>query len=156
MHIRVTLSTASVYPGTCATAFELASRLGYDGIEVMVWTDVVSQEAGALRALSRHYGIPVLSVPAPTWLITQRVWGPEPWTKIDRSIELAADLDAPTVVLHPPFRWQKEYAAEFVDVVAARTLTHDLVDDGATSQQGSGGPLQISQGQAFCGQGQKR
>ena len=48
---RVGLSTASVYPGTCATAFELASRLGYDGIEVMVWTDVVSQEAGALRAL---------------------------------------------------------------------------------------------------------
>ena len=47
MHIRVSLSTASVYPGTCATAFELASRLGYDGIEVMVWTDVVSQEAGA-------------------------------------------------------------------------------------------------------------
>ena len=47
MHIRVTLSTASVYPGTCATAFELASRLGYDGIEVMVWTDFVSQEAGA-------------------------------------------------------------------------------------------------------------
>jgi sugar phosphate isomerase/epimerase len=120
MHIRVSLSTASVYPGTCATAFELASRLGYDGIEVMVWTDVVSQEAGALRALSRHYGIPVLSVHAPTLLITQRVWGPEPWTKIDRSIELAADLDAPTVVLHPPFRWQKEYAAEFVDGVAAR------------------------------------
>ena len=62
---RVGLSTASVYPATCATAFELAARLGYDGVEVMVWTDPVSQDAGALAALSEHYGIPVLSVHAP-------------------------------------------------------------------------------------------
>ena len=36
---RVGLSTASVYPENCATAFEVAARLGYDGVEVMVWTD---------------------------------------------------------------------------------------------------------------------
>ncbi len=47
-------------------AFELAARLGYDGVEVMVWTDPVTQEAGALRTLSEHHGIPVLSVHAPT------------------------------------------------------------------------------------------
>ncbi len=120
MPARVGLSTASVYPGTCATAFELAARLGYDGIEVMVWTDAVSQEAGALSALARHFGIPVLSVHAPTLLLTQRVWGPDPWTKIDRSIEMAQEVGADTVVLHPPFRWQKEYAAQFVDGVAER------------------------------------
>ncbi len=117
---RVGLSTASVYPGTCATAFELAARLGYDGIEVMVWTDAVSQEAGALAALARHFGVPVLSVHAPTLLLTQRVWGPDPWTKIDRSLEMAAEVGADTVVLHPPFRWQKEYAAGFVEGVAQR------------------------------------
>jgi len=120
MRTRIGLSTSSMYPENCAAAFGMASRLGYDALEVMVWTDPVSQEAGALRALSELHGIPVISVHAPTLLLTQRVWGPDPWTKVDRSIELAHDLGARTVVLHPPFRWQREYAAEFVDGVALR------------------------------------
>ncbi len=118
--LQITLSTASVYPGTCATAFELAARLGFDGVEVMVQTDPVSQEAASLLAHSRHYDIPVTSIHAPTLLITQRVWGQEPWGKIDRSIELAEDVGAEIVVLHPPFRWQREYAAGFAEGVAAR------------------------------------
>ncbi len=117
---RIGLSTASVYPETCAATFDLASRLGYDGVEVMVWTDPVTQEAGAVRALSDLHGMPVLSIHAPTLLLTQRVWGTEPWDKVDRSIEMALELGAPTVVLHPPFRWQRDYAAEFVDGVALR------------------------------------
>jgi len=117
---RVGLSTASVYPESVASAFTTASRLGYDGVEVMVWTDPISQEAGALRKLSDLHGIPVVSVHAPTLLLTQRVWGPDPWTKVDRSVELAQDVGASTVVLHPPFRWQKEYAEEFIDGIALR------------------------------------
>jgi sugar phosphate isomerase/epimerase len=117
---RVALSTSSVYPQNCATAFDLAQRLGYDGIEVMVWTDPVSQEAGALRALSGLHEIPIVSIHAPTLLLTQRVWGPQEWPKIDNSIELALAVGADTVVLHPPFRWQKEYARAFTDGVALR------------------------------------
>ena len=121
---RVALSTASVYPENCATAFDLAERLGYDGVEVMVWTDPVSQEAGALQALSDLHSMPVVSVHAPTLLVTQRVWGAEAWSKVDNSIEMAMALGADTVVLHPPFRWQKEYASEFVDGLALRE--HDF------------------------------
>ena len=117
---RVALSTASVYPENCATAFALAERLGYDGVEVMVWTDPVSQEAGALKALSELHGMAVVSVHAPTLLLTQRVWGPEAWPKVDNSIELAGALGADTVVLHPPFRWQKDYARTFADEIALR------------------------------------
>lgn len=120
MGVRVGLSTASVYPGNCATAFDLATRLGYDGVEVMVWTDPVSQDAASLAALVQHHGIPVVSVHAPTLLMTQRVWGTEPWPKIDRSIELASALGAQVVVLHPPFRWQREYAVQFTEGVARR------------------------------------
>jgi sugar phosphate isomerase/epimerase len=117
---KVGLSTASVYPEGVAAAFELAARLGYDGVEVMVWTDPLTREAGALRTLSQLHGIPVLSVHAPTLLVTQRVWGTDPWEKIDRSIALADELGADTVVLHPPFRWQRDYARDFVDGVALR------------------------------------
>jgi sugar phosphate isomerase/epimerase len=113
----VALSTASVYPQTCADAFVFASDLGYDGVEVMVWTDPLSQEPGSLRGLIDHYQMPVLAIHAPTLLVTQRVWGREPWEKLHRSCRLALELGARTVVVHPPFRWQREYAAGFVDGV---------------------------------------
>jgi sugar phosphate isomerase/epimerase len=112
--VRVSMSTASAYPESCARAFELAHRLGYDGVEVMVWTDPVSQDASALRRLSDHYELPIVSVHAPTLLITQRVFGSDPWPKLERSCELASAVGARTVVLHPPFRWQREYARDFV------------------------------------------
>ena len=118
--VAVALSTASVYPEPSAAAFDIASRLGYDGVEIMVWTDPVTQEAGALSRLAEHHGTRITSIHAPTLLLTQRVWGTEPWDKIDRSIDLAREVGAATVVLHPPFRWQREYAAGFADGVADR------------------------------------
>src|SRR3954447_25042166 len=122
---RVSLSTASAYPQSCAEAFEMAARLGYDGMEVMVWTDPVSQDPAALRRLSEHYGLPVVAIHAPTLLITQRVWGADPWPKLDRACEVAAQVGAGTgaararggaggVVGPPPFRWQRDYARAFV------------------------------------------
>ncbi len=120
MPIRIGLSSSSVYPDNAATAFATANRLGFDAVEVMVWTDPVTQEAGALNALSELHGVPIASVHAPTLLLTQRVWGTEPWGKVDRSIELALDVGAGVVVLHPPFRWQRDYAAGFVEGIARR------------------------------------
>jgi sugar phosphate isomerase/epimerase len=110
---RVSLSTASTYPETCATSFEIASRLGYDGVEIMVWTDPVSQDPAALQRLSDHYQVPIVAIHAPTLLITQRVWGADPWPKLDRACEVASAVGAGTVVVHPPFRWQRDYARSF-------------------------------------------
>lgn len=110
---KVALSTASVYPESTAAAFEIAARLGYDGVEIMVWTDPVSQDIEALRRLSDFHGVPVLAVHAPCLLITQRVWSTDPWTKLTRARAAAEQLGASTVVVHPPFRWQRSYAREF-------------------------------------------
>src|SRR5919202_6161736 len=122
----VALSTASVYPQTCADGFAIAAELGYDGLEVMVWTDPVSQDAAGLVRLVEHYDVPVLSVHAPTLLVTQRVWGREPWAKLHRSCRLAVELRARTVVVHPPFRWQREYAAGFVAGVERLADEYDV------------------------------
>src|SRR3954467_3402965 len=91
---RVALSTSSVYPESCADAFEIAAKLGYDGVEVMVWTDPVSQDPTALGRLSAHCSMPVLAVHAPTLLVTQRVWGRDPWHKLELSCEMAHELGA--------------------------------------------------------------
>lgn len=112
------LSTASVYPESTAHAFGYAAKLGYDAVEVMVGIDSLSQQASALRQLSEHHGVPVCAVHAPCLLITQRVWGTDPWGKLERSAEMAQTLGADVVVVHPPFRWQKDYAREFVQGIA--------------------------------------
>ena len=109
----VALSTASVYPDRTPDAFEVAARLGYDGVEVMVTPDAVSQDVEVLRRLADYHGVPVLAVHAPCLLITQRVWGREPWGKLIRAKDVAEQLGARVVVVHPPFRWQRDYARDF-------------------------------------------
>jgi len=111
---KVALSTASVYPEATPAAFELAARLGYDGVEVMVWTDPVSQDPDALKRLADYHGVPVLAVHAPCLIITQRVWGTDPWAKLVRARNAAEEVGASTVVVHPPFRWQRDYARDFI------------------------------------------
>jgi sugar phosphate isomerase/epimerase len=115
----VALSTASVYPESSAHAFAYAARLGYDAVEVMVGIDALSQQTSAVKQLSDHHDLPVCAIHSPCLLFTQRVWGSDPWGKLERSAEMASAVGADVVVVHPPFRWQREYAAGFVDGIAA-------------------------------------
>ncbi len=117
--IPVALSTASVFPEPCEYGFQLAAELGYDGVEVMVWTDPVSQDPAALQKLSKKYRVPILAVHAPCLIITQRVWGADPWLKLQKAHDVAEQLGSSTVVLHSPFRWQRDYSKRFVDEVAS-------------------------------------
>jgi sugar phosphate isomerase/epimerase len=112
---KVALSTASVYPESTAAAFEMAARLGYDGVEVMVTPDPVSQDIEALRKLSDYHGIAILAIHAPCLILTRTVWGTEPWGKLVKAQAAAEALGSPTVVVHPPFRWQREYARDFIE-----------------------------------------
>jgi len=125
--IKVGLSTASVYPLRTEAAFEYAARLGYDGVELMVWAESVSQDIEAIGKLSRSYAMPVLAVHAPCLLISQRVWGANPIPKLDRSVRAAEKLGAQTVVVHPPFRWQRRYAEGFAEQVARLEQDSDVI-----------------------------
>jgi len=124
---RVGLSTASVYPESTAAAFDIAARLGYDGVEVMVWTDPISQDPEALRRLSDYYGVPILAVHAPCLVITQRVWGTDPWGKLVKARQVAERLGARCVVVHPPFRWQRDYARDFTRGIERMTGETDVI-----------------------------
>ena len=114
----VALSTSSVYPERTPDAFEIAARLGYDGVEVMVYNDPVSQDATVLSSLRDYHQVPIVAVHAPSLLLTQGVWGRDPWEKLRRSRDLAEHVGARVVVVHPPFRWQREYARGFEEGLA--------------------------------------
>ncbi|MEV6767823.1 sugar phosphate isomerase/epimerase [Nocardia sp. NPDC051030] len=116
--VRVGLSTASVYPENTEAAFRYAAELGYDGVELMVWAEPASQSISTVQHYMHKYEIPVLAVHAPCLLISQRVWGSDPIAKLTRSVHTAEALGAATVVVHPPFRWQRRYAEGFAKQVA--------------------------------------
>jgi sugar phosphate isomerase/epimerase len=125
--IPVVLSTSSVSPEKTPDAFGTAARLGYDGVEVMVYTDPVSQSGDALARLMDYHQIPVLAVHAPGLLLTQLVWGREPWSKLVRAKDLAERLGAKVVVVHPPFLWQREYTRGFEQGIARMSDETDVI-----------------------------
>jgi sugar phosphate isomerase/epimerase len=123
----VALSTSSVYPERTPDAFEIAARLGYDGVEIMVYNDPVSQDATVLSSLRDYHQVPILAVHAPSLLLTQGVWGRDPWEKLRRSRDLAERVGAGVVVVHPPFRWQREYARSFEQGLAELAGETDVI-----------------------------
>ncbi|MDF2825770.1 MAG: hypothetical protein K0R68_3178, partial [Mycobacterium sp.] len=55
------------------------------------------------------------------------VWGANPISKLNRSVRAAEQLGAQTVVVHPPFRWQRRYAEGFSDQVAELEAGSDVM-----------------------------
>lgn len=121
--IRVGLSSSSVYPMTVENTFNIAAGLGYDGVEIMITDNPGTQSASHILEHSQRTGLPVLSLHAPTLLLLPRVMHKDNWEKLRLTAKLATDVGAETVVLHPPFRWQGDYARGFVDGV--RRLTQE-------------------------------
>jgi sugar phosphate isomerase/epimerase len=105
----------------------MAAKLGYDGLEIMVSTDAVSQDIDVVRRLVDYHRIPVLAIHAPCLLVTQRVWGLEPWGKLVKSKDMAEALGARVVVVHPPFRWQRDYARDFGEGLARMREETDVI-----------------------------
>lgn len=124
--IGIGLSTASVYPENTQAAFRYAAELGYDGVELMVWAEPASQDIATVQSYAKRYGVPVLAVHAPCLLISQRVWGADPVAKLERSVRTAEALGADTVVVHPPFRWQRRYARGFAEQVGELEAHHPV------------------------------
>jgi sugar phosphate isomerase/epimerase len=122
----VSLSTASVYPEPVETAFRLAAELSYDGVELMVWSDPVSQDPAAVGRLAARYHVPVVAVHAPCLAVSQRVWGADPFHRLERSAAAAGELGAGIVVLHPPFRWQRRYVAGFAGAITSTAQRYGL------------------------------
>lgn len=111
------MSTSCTYPSSVETAFKIAKEAGYDGIEIMVTGSARTRDAVHISELSKKYSLPILSIHAPTLILTPFAWGRDPEFKLRRTAEFASLLRAETVVVHPPFRWQGEYTKEFLAVV---------------------------------------
>ena len=114
--IEVALSTSCLFPPSVPETFSTAVDLGYDSVEVMITGNALSQEPHDLLELVQKFQIPISAIHAPTLLLTQQVWG-RAWNKMQMAAKMTNDVGANVIVAHPPFRWQKAYAKNFVEGV---------------------------------------
>jgi len=100
---RVLFSTGSLYLMDTAYCFQLAAEAGFDGIEVMCDERYSTRDPVYLQKFSQHYNLPVLVCHTP---FSPRVpgWGrqADQVGRIYRTLDLAATLNAETIVVHVP------------------------------------------------------
>jgi sugar phosphate isomerase/epimerase len=107
----VLAATGPFFMFSLEETFELIAEAGFDGAELMITQDRVSQDPHRLGALAARYGVPVPAVHGPFLVATWLVYGTDPKGKIDRCVRFAEAAKVSTVVIHPPYRWQTAYAA---------------------------------------------
>ena len=106
----VLAATGPFFMFSLEETFELIADAGFDGVELMITQDRLSQDPHRLGALAARYGLPVPAVHGPFLVATWLVWGTDPRRKIDRCVRFAEAAGVSTVVIHPPYRWQAAYA----------------------------------------------
>jgi sugar phosphate isomerase/epimerase len=150
------MSTSCVYPLGVEAAFRLAQLTGFDAVEVMVNHDPQTRDAAVLARLSERYSVPIASIHAPVLSRSQLVWGTDPREKLERSAELAAELGASVVVVHPPFWWQPRFARSFesdvreiaaawgVDIAVENMFTSRFAGQELTAYAPSDNPVDLN------------
>ncbi len=130
--MRLFASTGPLFARPLDWALGVIAEAGYDGAELMVTQDPATQDAERITRATSQEGVPVPVVHGPFLLLTRRVFGTDLVEKARRSIELAGDLGAGLMIVHPPFRWQREfhrYLLEDGDAEAAAVGTRIGVEN---------------------------
>jgi sugar phosphate isomerase/epimerase len=130
------MSDAPHPPIQCSTgpfwAFELEAAMdaladaGFTEIELMVTRDPQTQEPGLPGKLAAERGLRIASIHAPFLVVTKTVWGADPLGKIRIGTEMCQELGCQSMVVHPPYLWEREYAAWLTNEAAAHTEETDI------------------------------
>jgi len=111
-------STGPFFMFSLEETFELLAEAGFDGVELMITQDRMSQDPHRMAAVARRYGLPVPAIHGPFLLATWLVYGTDPKGKLDRCVEFAETARVSTIVIHPPYRWQPGYAGWLSERIA--------------------------------------
>jgi sugar phosphate isomerase/epimerase len=113
--VRLLASTGPLFARPLDWACGVVAEAGYDGVELMVTQDPTTQDAQRVTEVTAREGTPIPVVHGPFLLLTRRVFGTDLVEKARRSLDLAADLGADLMIVHPPFRWQRSFHAWLLD-----------------------------------------
>jgi sugar phosphate isomerase/epimerase len=106
----VQCSTGPFWTFDLERAMDVLAEAGFTEIELMVTRDTRTHEPDIPLKLAGERGLRIASVHGPFLVITKSVWGLDPIGKIQRGIEMCQAFDVDTLVVHPPFLWERSYA----------------------------------------------
>ena len=97
--IPVIFSTGSLYPFGLERVYAWASEAGFDGVEIMMDERWDTHQEDYLHNLVERHGVPILAFHVPLF---RGAWGLGPEETLVRVAGLAATMEVPVVVAHPP------------------------------------------------------
>jgi sugar phosphate isomerase/epimerase len=97
--IPVVFSTGSLHPFGLSRVFAWTAEVGFDGVEIMMDERWDTHQQAYLTSLVEEHGLPILALHPPIYRGAWRLDAEETLVRVAR---LAAKLDVPTVVAHPP------------------------------------------------------
>lgn len=103
--IPVLLANGSLYNFDLDSVMAFAAEAGFDGLELQIDWRTETYRRARLETLVARHNLPILAVHAPFTEAPLQGWPEDPVARIERSVALAADLGAQTVIVHPPGRW---------------------------------------------------
>lgn len=103
-------STGPFWTLSLARAMDSLAEAGFSDIELMITRDPATQEPDLPLRLAEERGLKIASVHGPFLVITKSVWGMDPLGKITRGVEFCRAVGAGSLIVHPPYLWEGEYA----------------------------------------------
>ncbi len=107
---RIQVSLGPFWAFELEHAMDLVAEAGYTDIELMVTRDPMTQQPGTPLRLANERGLNIASVHGPFLFVTKSVWGLDPVEKINRGVDMCTEVGARTLIVHPPFLWEQDYA----------------------------------------------
>jgi sugar phosphate isomerase/epimerase len=108
---KIQCSTGPLWPFELEQALDLLAGAEFTEIEVMVTREPKTQDAEIVKRLVDERGLSVISVHGPFLALTKNVWGMDPIQKIHRGVEMCRELGATTLIVHPPYLWEQNFAS---------------------------------------------
>jgi sugar phosphate isomerase/epimerase len=112
-------STGPFWAFELERAMDAIAEAGFTEIELMVTRDTKTHEPELPLKLAQERGLRIASIHGPFLVITKSVWGMDPIGKIERGIEMCQAVGANTLVVHPPFLWERAYASWITESAVA-------------------------------------
>jgi sugar phosphate isomerase/epimerase len=108
--VNVQCSTGPFWALGLTETFDIIAEAGFKDVELMVTRDPETQSPEIPLELAQERGLRIASVHGPFLVLTKSVWGQEPLEKIRRGTEMCVAFGASTLIVHPPYLWEQQFA----------------------------------------------
>ena len=101
------MSTGPLLLSPLGWVFDTIADAGFDGAELLIGHNPDSRDPAKVAAYAAEAGLDIPVVHGPYMILLRNVLGAKYLDKTRRSLELAAEMGAGTMVAHAPFRWER-------------------------------------------------